>query len=629
MRDYRVLSLFSGAGGLDIGFHKAGFKIVACIEIDKSCCDTLRLNTGRYLDENCMIINGDITKIEPSSLNLGKIDFIIGGPPCQSFSAAGRRAGGVTGINDTRGSLFWYYCQFLEYFKPCGFLFENVRGILQANQAKAWDIIRESFAQKGYSLYYRVLDAADYGVPQHRERLIMVGSKNVDFCFPRPTHGPDSHDKKPHMTVGQAFSDIDDPNEIVPPYGGKYGDLINDIPPGMNYLFYTERMGHQKPKFAWRSKFSGFLYKLDPNALSKTVVAHQGRYDGPFHWKGRKLTLKELKRVQGFPDDYSFVNSKNESIKQVGNSVSPKFAFALAKAVMNQFFVERFPEVKLLSADEKLSFDKRKGEKADNTKRLISERKRKLNQLILFNEAVDDWPNDTFKDQIEYASSEGKITFSRRFKLKEGCWEISIKKKKLIKKDIQKIAISLNFIDAVNKTFDCITGTLESDSFWDISKLWDSIHYCIARCSSYDSVQPLYGHFTEPYPKFTMDIEASSNVPKGFRDWLKMLCDFDYLAKQHSLSTLIDLNPTGNDVMDFIKKLRGNNFDIRVHETNRAIPDGFFRICYPFTNYSEEKTYVVWHEKGEHKTGDVQIVKTSKGYEPKLYSNYINKPLKN
>ena len=381
----KVLSLFSGAGGLDIGFHQAGFSIVACTDFDIESCQTLELNRGKYLDTECKVIHADITEMDFKALHedIGEIDFIIGGPPCQSFSAAGRRAGGVPGINDTRGSLFWYYCQVLEEFKPTGFLFENVRGILQANMSRDWDIIRASFREIGYTLHFRILDAADYGVPQHRERVILMGSLLADFKFPRPIYGPDSGAGRPYVSVGEAFHDIDDKEEIVEPYGGKYGDLLSDIPTGMNYSFYTARMGHPEPRFAWRSKFSGFLYKLDPALPSKTVVAYQGKYDGPFHWKNRKLNIPELKRVQSFPDDYKFQGSKNAVVRQIGNSVAPKFGFHLAKAIMNQFFKKRFPEIEYLDEDEKLSFDRRKGVKARKTKGKAVQIKRNPSQQDL------------------------------------------------------------------------------------------------------------------------------------------------------------------------------------------------------------------------------------------------------
>ncbi len=163
----RVLSLFSGGGGLDIAFRMAGCDIVASSEIVPQFCESLEANTWLYGNEHKVICK-DICEFSPANYGIKDIDFIIGGPPCQSFSAAGRRAGGVYGVNDIRGSLFWHYCRILKELQPKGFLFENVRGILSANSRQAWEIIQESFKECGYDLFYKVLDAAEFGVPQYR-----------------------------------------------------------------------------------------------------------------------------------------------------------------------------------------------------------------------------------------------------------------------------------------------------------------------------------------------------------------------------------------------------------------------------------------------------------------------------
>ncbi|MFC5714430.1 DNA cytosine methyltransferase, partial [Thalassorhabdus alkalitolerans] len=173
MAQVKVLSLFSGAGGLDIGFVKAGFDVLCSIEYEEKFTKTLEANKDTFFKEDHQIICEDINKVTTEAINQKHFDLIIGGPPCQSFSAAGRRAGGVYGISDTRGSLFGEFCRFIDHYKPKGFLFENVRGLLQANKKKDWDIIRNSFQELGYEIHFRILDAADYGVPQHRERLIM------------------------------------------------------------------------------------------------------------------------------------------------------------------------------------------------------------------------------------------------------------------------------------------------------------------------------------------------------------------------------------------------------------------------------------------------------------------------
>ena len=189
----KTLSLFSGGGGLDIAFHDMGFDIFECVEIERKFADSLLLNStkGKRL-YGCNVVCKDIRDYSPIEQN---IDFIIGGPPCQTFSAAGARASGVNGMDDKRGTLFQEYVRILNQVRPKAFLFENVYRIVGAQGGVPWQLIQEAFKGAGYTLYWRILDAADYGVPQHRERLIILGVRDSsDFLFPVPTHGPDSLD---------------------------------------------------------------------------------------------------------------------------------------------------------------------------------------------------------------------------------------------------------------------------------------------------------------------------------------------------------------------------------------------------------------------------------------------------
>lgn len=363
IKPIKTLSLFSGAGGLDIGFTDIGFDIVNSVEIEQKFCETLELNTGegkrfRHSKVNCI----DIRKFMGE--NLGKIDFIIGGPPCQTFSAAGRRANGVLGTTDARGVLFREYVRLLKDLSPKGFLFENVYGIVGAQNGEAWKEILQAFSEVGYNLFYRIVDAADYGVPQHRERLLIIGLKDGIFKFPRPTHGPDSLDKNPFYNAETALEGVvskesDESNKL----GGRYANLLDAIPPGLNYSFYTEKMGHPNPIFAWRSKFSDFLYKADPNTPVRTIKASGGAYTGPLHWENRFFNLEEYKRLQTFPDDYQISGSKQIAVKQIGNSVPPQLARMMAIAIRMQVFGTSFPfELSVLEDGEKLTFGKRKRE---------------------------------------------------------------------------------------------------------------------------------------------------------------------------------------------------------------------------------------------------------------------------
>lgn len=357
----RTLSLFSGAGGLDIGFADAGFDIIASVEVEDKFCATLRLNSGAGKQFPAAHVNCiDIREFKPDGL--GKIDFIIGGPPCQTFSAAGRRANGVLGTSDSRGVLFKEYVRLLKEIQPQGFLFENVYGIIGAQQGKPWQEILKSFSAAGYHLFYRILDAADYGVPQHRERLIIVGLRTGSFCFPRPTHGPDSLDHQGFYTAREAIEGLFlTAEEAKSGIGGRYGNLLDAIPPGLNYSFYTEQMGHPHPVFAWRSKFSDFLYKADPDEPVRTIKASGGAYTGPFHWENRSFSYAEYKRLQTFPDDYEISGARQTAVKQIGNSVPPQLARILAIAIRQQVFGTTFPfAFSLLAEAEVLGFRKRK-----------------------------------------------------------------------------------------------------------------------------------------------------------------------------------------------------------------------------------------------------------------------------
>lgn len=246
-------------------------------------------------------------------------------------------------------------------------MFENVRGILGANKGKDWQVITNAFENIGYKLYYRVLDCADYGIPQQRERLILVGIQDGKFKFTRPIDGSDSPNNHSHISALEAIVDLQDPFEPEHHYSGKYGNLFTEVPPGMNYHYFTKEMGYPNPIFAWRSRFSDFLYKANPHKPLRTIVAQLGAYSAPFQWKNRKFTLQEFKRLQTFPDDYEFAGSLNTILKQIGNSVPPNFAEKLAMAVLQQLFAGDLG-LDLLDEEYQLSFDARKSQQAKSTR---------------------------------------------------------------------------------------------------------------------------------------------------------------------------------------------------------------------------------------------------------------------
>lgn len=580
----KCLSLFAGIGGFEVGMAPIGFKFTNTLEWDEKCCETLNSNKELTGAEEDIIRPIDITKMAPADFSDEKVDYIVGGPPCQSFSAAGRRAGGVAGTSDTRGTLFWYYCQYVKHFQPKAFVFENVRGILSSKKGEDFKIICASFEEVGYRLFWRILNAADYGVPQRRERVFLVGIRkdlNISFRFPRPTHGPDSLDQIPYVTVRQALADITDESEEVPPYGGKYGDLLPDIPVGENYRFYTEEMGHPNPLFAWRSKFSNFLYKVDPDDVCRTIIAYQGRYDGPFHWHNRKCTIEELKRMQGFPVNYSIPQNYTEGVKQIGNSVCPPVAHQIGMALRYQ--IEGLDEYKvpLIEADEKLSFDKMKGTRAKKT------RKKRVQVL----------PNDSQLNMFDLMQEEKYLPEEHKQRVFNGNnirWDYSQGNLMVRIGDFEGAPVAslkLSFFGGVTTHLKSITVETHCNSMSNdlLTLMWNECHRAVSEYTSYDSLMPLYGHFTEPYPKFIIEFSSDSEI-EGV-SFQKIALEEKYRTKiLHFSQFPLEMD----DYENYFQRMRSCGFDVRTNKTNRTVPLGSFRICYPFTLPSDWKGKTEW-----------------------------------
>lgn len=569
----RAISLFSGIGGFEYGMDDADFQFLANLEFDVNCVATL--NNNELTSGGRKILPLDITEVAPADFYAGAVDYIVGGPPCQSFSAAGRRAGGIPGMEDSRGTLFWYYCQYVKHFQPKAFVFENVRGILSSKNGADFEIICKSFHEVGYKLYWRILNAADYGVPQFRERLFLVGVRNdieIEFKFPRPTHGPDSPNKSPYRTAEEALADLDDADEIIPPYGGKYGHLIPDIPEGENYRFFTEEMGHPSPQFAWRSKFSGFLYKMARNEPCRTVVSQQSRYDGPLHWKGRKCNTSELKRLQGFPDRLKIPHPYVVAVKQIGNSVAPPVATSIGKALRAQLEGLREYEVPLLEQNFRLTFDRQKGVRAKASR---SKKSTDFNDLLhpkLFEVGEKTDVNAT---EIYESVKTGNFSVNRSIngsKVSIDIRECSVRK--------LSMRISLQFVGAVTQSISLIKVSAYSQraSHEVLPTMWSEIHDVIKRFTSYESLQPLWGHFTEPYPKFEIEFESSvDDLGSTLQRFAVKNAREGRLFRYDEIAEVIG---QVNDVVRIGKEMR---LDIRTNGTNVTIPTQMLRICYPFS----------------------------------------------
>lgn len=584
----KALSLFSGIGGFEVGMKRCGFAFEKTLEWDEKCCETLNLNKEILGIQEERVDPIDITKLPPEEFYDGEVDYIVGGPPCQSFSAAGRRAGGVAGTNDARGELFNYYCKYVDHFKPKAFVFENVKGILSANKGNDFKLIMRSFEEVGYNLFWKVLNAVDYGAPQLRERVFLVGIRkdlDIKFQFPLPLFGPDSPDKTKYITTGECISSIQDPNEVVPPYGGKYGDLLPDIPPGDNYSFYTEEMGHPNPLFAWRSKFSNFLYKMDPDDVCRTIIAYQGRYDGPFHWKNRKCTVDELKLMQGFPKEYKIEQSYQEGVKQVGNSVCPLICEQIGKALRYQIEKLSEYEIPLIPEGQELTFNKRKGLKAKKTKKKITKRYSDIQQLSLF----DDLENTSYS-YTDFAREQSYGDIKETWKFTDGQLNIRIAVNACRKK---AISLKLTFVGSVLESFKTIAVGVFADTWKDeyVKLVWDKAHKAVNELSSYDSLMPLFGHFTEPYPKFKIEFDCQYD---------NQIVDMQKMAMGKETGNIVlkisDYFKDDQLALPKLKRMREYGFDVRTNNTNKTIPEGYFRICYPFTIPDNLKQNIIWKD---------------------------------
>lgn len=343
----QIVSLYSGCGGLDLGFHEAGFQTVLSIENNPQACASLELNrmSMNVICEDIAKIDEESARLSTGFTNRHRPALVIGGPPCPAYSKSRfYRKELPHGKDDPSFITIERYFDFVETFRPQMFVFENVHTFAAKRQQGALDYTLSRATKLGYRTDYRVLNAVNFGVPQKRERLFIVGcSDDLQFTFPDETHSDLSENaslfpaRLPWVTAGDAIGDIDDPanNSQLPRHfaGGQHHDLLCEIPEGENYLFFTEKRGHQEPRFKWRSRYWSFLLKLSRDRPSWTIQARRSNNMGPFHWRNRILTIDEVKRLQTFPDDYELVGTTEQQWRQVGNAVPPVLATAIANQV--------------------------------------------------------------------------------------------------------------------------------------------------------------------------------------------------------------------------------------------------------------------------------------------------------
>lgn len=351
----RVISLYSGAGGMDYGFEAAGFETAVAVEFDHDCCETLRRNREWAVIERSIFEVPTDELLAAGKLKAGEADLLIGGPPCQPFSKAGYWARGDSArLDDPRSDTLAAYLRVVEEARPRAFVLENVEGLAFEGKDEGLKLLLDRVAalnkraKTRYRPRWQVLSAADYGVPQLRSRLFMVAARDgATFNFPTPRFSARSENQLTldtgvalHRTAWDALGDLAEPEGESLEVRGKWAALLPSIPEGQNYLWHTDR-GGGLPLFGWRRRFWTFLLKLAKTRPSWTIQAQPGPAVGPFHWKNRRLSMRELCRLQTFPDDV-FITGKRGSVqKQLGNAVPSLLAEVIGREIRRQLLGER------------------------------------------------------------------------------------------------------------------------------------------------------------------------------------------------------------------------------------------------------------------------------------------------
>lgn len=340
---YNVLDLFCGCGGMSLGFEQAGFRVLLGIDVWKDALQTYIYNRKevKTLCADISILTGeDIVNV----IGDASVDVIIGGPPCQGFSIAGKRI-----VDDERNKLYKGFVRMVDYFRPQAFVMENVPNILSIGEGAIKDAIVEDFSKLGYAVEYKVLTASDYGVPQNRRRAIFVGLQNgLHFTFPQPL-------QTSKITSEEALSDLPEYsvedgatypltpnseyqklmrnnstalyNHQATKHNQKTIDIISLVPDGGNYKdLPIELQSTRKVHIAWTR-----LNSKKPSFTIDTGHRHH------FHYSYNRIpTARESARIQSFPDDFIFTCSRTSQLKQIGNAVPPLLGKAIANKLLEQ-----------------------------------------------------------------------------------------------------------------------------------------------------------------------------------------------------------------------------------------------------------------------------------------------------
>lgn len=350
----KVVSLFSGCGGLDLGFHLEGYETVWANDFSEWACQSFANYFGN------VIVHGDITKINPyKDKSIPDCDLVLGGFPCQDFSIIWKQPG----LNGTRGGLFRHFAEFVDAKKPKAFVAENVKGLLTANKRKAIDVIIKDFESisPGYIVKPHLYNFAEYGVPQFRERVLIVGIRKdtgFNFVHPRPICGPNTD--RPYVTAGEALEGVENVvfnNELLG-CKEKTRQMLELIPEGGNFTDIPK----DSPLYV-KGMISHVYRRINRNEPAKTIIAAGGGGTWGYHYpEPRPLTNRERARLQSFPDDFKFSGNITEVRRQIGNAVPPEGVRLVARRLMPLFTGEyesidleqQYEELRQLSVQERL-----------------------------------------------------------------------------------------------------------------------------------------------------------------------------------------------------------------------------------------------------------------------------------
>ena len=331
-----IVSLFSGCGGLDLGFERAGFNVIWANEFDKTIWETYEYNhKGTILDKR------SITDI--SADEIPDCDGIIGGPPCQSWSTGGSKRG----LNDKRGQLFWDYIRILNAKNPKFFVAENVKGMLLGRYGDALDNFKQAFKQAGeygYDLYFQLVNAADYNVPEDRERVLFIGIRkdlNLHYIFPQPTT-PVGH----RVTLKDAIWDLRDAKPI--PVGNgieerrrQRGKIKNNeyLTGGFSSIYMSRNRVRDWDEVSFTIQAGGRQAPIHPSAPKMVSVGKdQHAFVAGKEHLYRRLSVREVARIQTFPDDFVFLyDNISTGYKMIGNAVPVNLAYIVARSIANLF----------------------------------------------------------------------------------------------------------------------------------------------------------------------------------------------------------------------------------------------------------------------------------------------------